>query len=243
MNDEETVALIAGGHTFGRHGAGDPESVGPEPERLARGAGFRLAELVRHGHRPPTRSPVDPRSSGRRRRPSGVTTSSPPVRIRVGAGEEPGGRAAVAAQGRRGERAPRQTRLIRRGVAHPRCSRPTWLALRPDLRADLRGASTEHPDEFADAFAAPGQSHPRDMGPVVRYLGPEVPSEVLIWQDPTRGRARARRRRRPSPSEGRIAAPSDGPQLVRTAWARHRRSAGSEQRGGANGARSASTPA
>ena len=185
MNDEETVALIAGGHTFGKtHGAGDPSLVGPEPEGGAhRGPGPRLEEQARHRHR---------RRRHHRRPGSHLDADADeveqpllrePVRLRVGADEEPGRRAAVEGEGRRSP--PSRTRSTRR-----RSIVPTMLTTDLSLRFDpayekISRRFLENPDQFADAFArAWFKLTHRDMGPLVRYLGPLVPKETLIWQDP-----------------------------------------------------------
>ena len=187
MNDEETVALIAGGHTFGKtHGAGPATHVGAGPRsRRHRGAGPRLEEHLRH-------------RQGRRRdhqRPRGHLDHDAdeveqrllqaPLRLRVGADEEPGRRAPVEAEGRRRRR---------HGSATPTTGSkrlaPSMLTTDLSLRFDpayekISRRFIEHPDQFADAFArAWFKLTHRDMGPRARYLGPEVPAEELIWQDP-----------------------------------------------------------
>ena len=188
MNDEETVALIAGGHTFGKtHGAGDPSLVGPEPEAGAledQGLGWKS----KHG----TGLGADAITGG----PEVTWTQTPtkwsnlvlqePVRTRMGADQEPGRCEAVEGQERARPTFP--TRSTRR-----RSIVPTMLTTDLSLRFDpayekISRRFYEHPEQFADAFArAWFKLTHRDMGPRVRYLGPLVPKEVLIWQDPSPG--------------------------------------------------------
>jgi catalase-peroxidase len=174
MNDEETVALIAGGHTFGKtHGAGDAVAGrGRAGRRRDRGPGPRLEEQARHGQR-----------RRRHHRRSEVTwTQTPtqveqqlllePVRLRVGADQEPGRRASVDGQERR---AP--TRFPTPSTPKKRHA-PTMLTSDLALRFDpayekISRRFFENPDQFADAFArAWFKLTHRDMGPVARYLGP-----------------------------------------------------------------------
>ena len=117
----------------------------------------------------------------------------------------------------------------------------TDLALRVDpVYEQISRRFLEHPDQFADAFArAWFKLTHRDMGPIQRYLGPLVPQETLIWQDPRprrRPRAGRRRRRRRAQGAGAGLGPSVS-QLVSTAWASASTFRGSDKRGGANGAR------
>jgi len=187
MNDEETVALIAGGHTFGKtHGAGDPESVGPEPEAAGleeQGFGWRSSFGTGIGADAITGGPeviwtTTPTQWSNdffhhlfeyewelAKSPAGAQQWQPKDGAGAGTAPDP------ADPSRR--RAPA---LL-----------TTDLALRFDpIYEPISRRFYEHPDEFADAFArAWFKLTHRDMGPVVRYLGPEVPSEVLIWQDPT----------------------------------------------------------
>ena len=187
MDDEETVALIAGGHTFGKtHGAGDAARVGAEPEGgRHRRAGPRLDEQLRHRQR-------------RRRdhqRPRGDLDLDAdaveqqlllePVRLRVGADQEPGRRAPVDSRRTARAPAPSPTRTTRRKRRAPTML-TTDIALRIDPAYEkISRRFFENPDAFADAFArAWFKLTHRDMGPRARYLGPEVPAEELIWQDP-----------------------------------------------------------
>jgi catalase-peroxidase len=186
MNDEETVALVAGGHTFGKaHGAGDPTLVGPEPEGAPMeqmGHGWKNAFGTGKGVTPP---PAASKAPGRPPRSSGTTPTSTPVRVRLGAHAQPGRRAAVDARRTPRPRAPCPTRTTR-----PRSHAPMMTTADMALRMDpiyepISRRFHENPAEFADAFArAWFKLTHRDMGPISRYLGPEVPSEQLIWQDP-----------------------------------------------------------
>ena len=241
MNDEETVALIAGGHTFGKtHGAADPDDhVGREPEGAAieeQGLGWKNtfgtgkgADAITSGHR------------GHLDRHADVVEQRllrEPVRPRVGADQEPGRRAPVGAEGRR--RCGTVPGRPRTPIERPPTMLTTDLALRFDpIYEPISRRFLENPDEFADAFArAWFKLTHRDMGPIQRYLGPEVPSETLIWQDPVPAGAAS------SPAddvaalkEQILASGLSVSELVSVAWASASTFRGSDKRGGANGAR------
>ena len=241
MNDEETVALIAGGHTFGKtHGAGPADAVGPDPEAAPleqQGLGWKSTYGAGKGR--------DAITSGLE-----VTWTSTPTRwdnsffetlfgyewelTQSPAGahqwqpKDGGGAGTVPDPQDPSQRRP-----------------PTMLTTDLSLRFDpiyepISRRFLADPDALADAFArAWFKLTHRDMGPIVRYLGPEVPSETLIWQDPVP----------PVTHElideadiaalkGQILASGlSVPELVSTAWASASSFRGSDKRGGANGAR------
>jgi catalase-peroxidase len=243
MNDEETVALIAGGHTFGKtHGAADPdEHVGPEPEGApleAQGLGWKNSFNTGKG--------ADAITSGL----EGTWTTAPTTwgptdffEILFGYEWEPTLSPAGAHQWKPKGDAGAGTVPD----AHDPAKRhaPTMLTTDLSLRLDpiyepISRRFLEHPEEFADAFArAWFKLTHRDMGPVVRYLGPEVPTEELVWQDPV-----------PAVTHE-LVGPEDVAalkaqvlssglsvsQLVSTAWASASTFRGSDKRGGANGGR------
>ncbi|MET9318127.1 catalase/peroxidase HPI [Kribbella sp. NPDC003505] len=238
MNDEETVALIAGGHTFGKtHGAGPAENVGAEPEGApieAQGLGWKSTYNSGKGK--------DAITSGLE-----VTWTSKPTQwsndffeILFGYEWELSKSPAGANQWV----AKNAEAIIPDAYDGPK-KLPTMLTTDLSLRFDpiyepISRRFKDNPDEFADAFARAWYklTH-RDMGPIVRYLGPEVPSEVLIWQDPlpavdheliTDADVTA--------LKAAIAASGlSVSQLVSTAWASASTFRGSDKRGGANGAR------
>jgi len=239
MNDEETVALIAGGHTFGKtHGAGDASLVGPEPEsaRLEdQGLGWRSEHGTGFGPDAITGGPE-------------VIWSQTPTqwsnhyfdnlfKYEWELTKSPAGayqwQAKDAAATIPDPHDPSKTRV------------PTMLTSDLALRFDpayeaISRRFYEHPDQFADAFArAWFKLTHRDMGPVQRYLGPLVPKETLIWQDPI-----------PALNHPVIEAQDIADlkakilgsglsvaDLVSTAWASASTFRGSDKRGGANGAR------
>ncbi len=242
MNDEETVALIAGGHTFGKtHGAADPEQyVGPEPEGAPlEQQGFGWQNTYRTG------KGEDAITSGLE-----VTWTATPTQWGNGffdnlfgfewelSKSPAGANQWVAKDGAGAGTIP--------GPAESSAARPpTMLTTDLSLRFDpvyeqISRRFHENPDQFADAFArAWFKLTHRDMGPIQRYLGPEVPSEVLIWQDPV-----------PDVDHALIGADEIAElkrevldaglsisQLVSTAWASASTFRGSDKRGGANGAR------
>jgi len=241
MNDEETVALIAGGHTFGKtHGAGPADNVGPDPEAAPieqQGLGWKNAFGTGKGG--------DAITSGL----EGIWTNTPVTwdnsffEILFGYEWELFQSPAGANQWRPKDNAGAGTVPDAHDASksHAPTMLTTDLSLRIDpVYAQISRRFLENPDEFADAFARAWYklTH-RDMGPVVRYLGPEVPAETLLWQDPLPAVAHEL----PDAADfgslkGQILASGlSVSQLVSAAWASASSFRGSDKRGGANGAR------
>ncbi|MGE4247476.1 MAG: catalase/peroxidase HPI, partial [Parvibaculaceae bacterium] len=239
MNDEETVALIAGGHSFGKtHGAGDPSLVGSEPESGAleeQGLGWKSKHGKGLGADTITGGPE-------------VTWTQTPTKWsnlffknlfenEWELTQSPAGAKQWKAKGAEAS-IPDAFDKAKKHV-------PTMLTTDLSLRLDpayekISRRFYENPDQFADAFArAWFKLTHRDMGPRVRYLGPLVPKEELIWQDPVPAVDH------PLVDEKDIAALKakvlasglSVPQLVSTAWASASTFRRSDKRGGANGAR------
>jgi catalase-peroxidase len=239
MNDEETVALIAGGHTFGKtHGAGDPSLVGAEPEGAAiedQGLGWKSRYGSGIGADAITGGPE-------------VTWSQTPTKWSNHFFENLFGfewELTKSPAGVQQWRAKNADAVIPDAFDAAKTHVPTMLTSDLALRFDpeyekISRRFLENPDQFADAFArAWFKLTHRDMGPIQRYLGPLVPKEELIWQD-----------RVPAPSGAPIDAADIAAlkaqilasglsvsQLVSTAWASASTFRGSDKRGGANGAR------
>ncbi|MEA2313192.1 MAG: catalase-peroxidase, partial [Solirubrobacteraceae bacterium] len=240
MNDEETVALIAGGHTFGKtHGAADPdEYVGPEPEGApleAQGLGWSNSFGTGKG--------ADTITSGIE-----VVWSETPTKWSNRFFESLFGHEWELSKSPAGA-----NQWVAKGAAdtipgpidESDTRPPTMLTTDLSLRFDpayetISRRFLENPDELADAFArAWFKLTHRDMGPIARYLGPEVPDEVLIWQDPVPevthelvgGDDIAHLKGQILESGLSVS------QLVSTAWASASTFRGSDKRGGANGAR------
>ena len=241
MNDEETVALIAGGHTFGKtHGAGPSENVGPDPEAAPleqQGLGWQSTFGTGKGG--------DAITSGIEViwTPTPVAWDNSFLETLYGYEWELTKSPAGAYQWKPKDGAGAGTVPD----AHDPSKRhvPTMLTTDLSLRMDpvyeqITRRFLANPAEFADAFArAWFKLTHRDMGPVVRYLGPEVPSETLIWQDPLPAVTHELIDAADIAAlKGQILA-SGLPvsQLVSTAWASASSFRGSDKRGGANGAR------
>ncbi|MDY0059380.1 MAG: catalase/peroxidase HPI [Myxococcota bacterium] len=241
MNDEETVALVAGGHTFGKcHGAGPASHVGPEPEGAPieeQGLGWKSSFGRGKGG--------DTISSGL----EGAWKPNP-TRWDVGYLEvlfkyewelvkSPAGAYQWLAKDVDEED------LVVDAHDPSKKHRPMMTTADLSLRYDPAYAQIarrylEHPDQFADAFArAWFKLTHRDMGPRARYLGPEVPAEELIWQDPLPAVAHPLVDAQDITAlKARILASGLSiPELVATAWASASTFRGSDKRGGANGAR------
>ncbi|GAA5050683.1 catalase/peroxidase HPI [Nocardia callitridis] len=241
MNDEETVALIAGGHTFGKtHGAGDADLVGPEPEGApleAQGLGW----VSSHG----TGKAGDAIVSGL----EGIWTNTPTTwdnsffEILFGYEWEQFKSPAGAWQWRPKDGAGVGT--VPDAHDSSKTHAPTMLTTDLALRVDpiyepISRRFLENPAELSEAFArAWFKLTHRDLGPVARYLGPEVPEEVQLWQDPVpevthdlvTAEDIAALKAKILDSELTVA------QLVSTAWAAVSSFRGSDKRGGANGGR------
>jgi len=241
MNDEETVALIAGGHTFGKtHGAGPADNVGPDPEAAPleqQGLGWKSTFGTGKGG--------DAITSGLEVTwtPTPVTWDNSFLQTLYGYEWELTKSPAGANQWKPKDGAGAGTVPDAHDPAKSHA--PTMLTTDLSLRVDpvyeqITRRFMANPDEFADAFArAWFKLTHRDMGPIVRYLGPEVPAETLLWQDPL-----------PEVTHELIdaadiaslksqilAAGLSVSQLVSAAWASASSFRGSDKRGGANGAR------
>jgi catalase-peroxidase len=242
MNDEETVALIAGGHTFGKtHGAADPvKYVGREPE----GAGIEEQGLgwsnsFGNGHGAHTIS------SGLE-----VTWTTTPTRwsnnffinlfgYEWELSKSPAGAHQWKPKNNGGAGTVPDAHDSKKSHAPTMLTTDLSLRFDPDYEKISR-RFLEHPDEFADAFArAWFKLTHRDMGPVARYLGPLVPKEELIWQDPVPAvdHALIDAKDIEALSAKILASGLSIPELVRAAWASASTFRGSDKRGGANGAR------
>ena len=241
MNDEETVALIAGGHTFGKtHGAGPSDNVGPDPEAAPielQGLGWPNSYGTGKG-RDAITSGIEVTWT-----PTPVTWDNSFLETLFGYEWELTKSPAGAYQWKPKDGAGERTVPDPQDPAQRRP--PTMLTTDLSLRLDpvyepISRRFLENPDQFADAFArAWFKLTHRDMGPVVRYLGPEVPAETLIWQDPVPqvshelvGAAEIADLKRRVLEAGLPVS-----QLVSTAWASASSFRGSDKRGGANGAR------
>lgn len=246
MNDEETVALIAGGHAFGKtHGAGDPRKVGPEPEAAPieeQGLGWKNSFGTGKGN--------DTTTGG----PEVIWTNTPTnwdnnfLRILFEFEWELTQSPAGAYQWKPKGDAGADT------VPDPHDSSkrrtPGMLTTDLSLRFDpiyekISRRFYENPDQLTDAFArAWFKLTHRDMGPRTRYLGPEVPEEELIWQDPIPEVDHELVDKEDIDSlKGKILASGlSVSELVSTAWASASTFRGSDKRGGANGARIRLTP-
>ncbi|MFZ0518047.1 MAG: catalase/peroxidase HPI [Acidobacteriaceae bacterium] len=246
MDDEETVALIAGGHTFGKtHGAASPTHVGPEPEGAGieeQGLGWRNSFGTGKGG--------DAITSGL----EVIWTSTPTkwsnqffdhlFRYEWELTKSPAGANQWKPKGDAG------ADTVPDPYDHAKRRSPSMLTTDIALRVDptyekISRRFYEHPDQLADAFArAWFKLTHRDMGPRARYLGPEVPAEELVWQDPIPA---VNHKLIDEQDIGALKAKvlSSGlsiAQLVSTAWASASTFRGSDKRGGANGARIRLTP-
>jgi catalase-peroxidase len=241
MNDEETVALIAGGHAFGKtHGAGDAKHVGPEPEAAGieeQGLGWKSSFGTGKGG--------DTITSGL----EVIWTNTPTkwsnnfFRILFGSEWEltksPAGANQWKPKG--GAGAGTVPDAHDPSKRHAPSMLTTDLALRFDpVYEKISRRFMENPDQLADTFArAWFKLTHRDMGPRARYLGPEVPAEELIWQDPIPAvNHKLIDAQDIAPLKGKILTSGlSVSELVSTAWASASTFRGSDKRGGANGAR------
>ncbi|WP_115561627.1 catalase/peroxidase HPI [Xanthomonas arboricola] len=239
MNDEETVALIAGGHTFGKtHGAGPADNVGAEPE-----AGELESQGLGWHNRYGSGKGADTITSGLE-----VTWTTTPAqwsndffdhlfKFEWELSKSPAGAHQWVAKN--------ADAIIPDAHDAAKKHRPTMLTTDLALRFDpayeaISRRFHAHPDQFADAFArAWFKLTHRDMGPRARYLGPDVPAEELLWQDPVPAvdHALVDAQDAAALKQTILASGLSVAQLVTTAWASASTFRGSDKRGGANGAR------
>ena len=239
MNDEETVALIAGGHTFGKtHGAGDASHVGPEPEAAnieEQGFGWTSSYGSGSGSDAITAGPE-------------VTWTNTPTKWGINYLENLFNyewELTTSPAGAKQWVAKDAPETIPDAFDPGKMRKPTMLTTDLSMRMDpayekISRSFLEHPDKYADAFArAWFKLTHRDMGPKSRYLGPDVPAEELIWQDPIPA------------CDHNLIDPADisalkakilesgltTAELVSVAWASASTYRGSDMRGGANGSR------
>src|SRR5499427_7250903 len=239
MNDEETVALIAGGHSFGKtHGAGDGALVGVEPEAApieAQGLGWKSSHGIGMGKDAITGGPE-------------VTWSTTPTKWSNSFFEnlfKYEWELEKSPAGANQFRAKSAAATIPDAFDPAKRHTPTMLVTDVALRMDpayekISRRFLEHPDQFADAFArAWFKLTHRDMGPRARYLGPEVPKVELIWQDPIPAvnHKLIDEKDIVSLKQKALASGLSVSELVSTAWASASTFRGSDKRGGANGAR------
>ena len=241
MNDEETVALIAGGHTFGKtHGAGDPSNVGPEPEGASiEQMGFGWKNSFKSG------KGVDTITSGLEGAwtPTPIKWDSTYFDTLFGYEWELTKSPAGAQQWtpKNGQGAGTVPDAHDNSRTHAPMMATTDLALIKDPKyLEISKRFHENVEELEDAFARAWYklTH-RDMGPISRYLGKEVPSEVLIWQDPIPAVNHELIDKNDIDSLKTEITNSglSNSQLVSTAWASASTYRGTDKRGGANGAR------
>ena len=241
MNDEETVALVAGGHTFGKaHGAGDPKHVGPEPEAApleAQGLGWindmgtgKGGDAITSGIEGAWKPNPTTWDNGYFETLFGYewTLTKSPAGAQQWTPTDPAATTTVAdAHDPSKRHAPMMTTAD--------------MALRMDpIYEKISRRFLQHPEELADAFArAWFKLTHRDMGPRARYLGALVPKEVLIWQDPIPAvdHALINATDIAALKATLLASGLSIAQLVNTAWASAATFRGSDKRGGANGAR------
>ena len=247
MNDEETVALVAGGHTFGKsHGAADPSKyVGPEPEAAGlaeQGKGWMSTFGTGHG--------ADTISSGI----EGAWTTNPAkwdnnYFENLFAYEWELTKSPAGAQQWTPKNPEAQGTVPDAHIAtktHAPMMHTTDLSLRFDPEYEkISRRFLANPDQFADAFArAWFKLTHRDMGPISRYVGSQVPKEELIWQDPlpAAGKSVLNDKDISALKEKILSSGLTVSQLVSTAWASASSFRGTDKRGGANGARIALAP-
>jgi len=239
MNDEETVALIAGGHTFGKtHGAGDPSLIGADPEGADledQGLGWKSKHGTGFGGDTITGGPE-------------VTWTQTPTKWSNFFFKnlfENEWELTKSPAGAKQWRAKNASASIPDAFDPSKKHVPTMLTTDLSLRFDpayekISRRFYENPDQFADAFArAWFKLTHRDMGPRIRYLGPLVPKETLIWQDPIPAADHPLIDDKDAADlKAKILASGlSVSELVSTAWASASTFRGSDKRGGANGAR------